>query len=542
MTGRNAGRRAGRWLALALAACLGFGPGAGSLLAPALRLVLGTGVAAGVVSGLLVPADPAEARRSSSSGGYSRPSSGGSSRTPSFGGSSGSSSGGYSRPSGSGSSSGYSSGSSGGYSGSGSDRGASRGQSRNALDDFFAPAERTPSAGSGSSGSSSSRRRPSSDSYDPYGYYGSRGYRLPDYAYGGRSSFGIFDAVLLWYLLDSLSTPSHAQFFRDNQNDPGYQAWRQEADQRAASDADLRAKLAELDRSIASGSSDPAHAGQLPSDIPDTVGRARDLSGGPGMGTILIVILIGGFIIYMIWRTSRGSGKTGGVPPKMVGGDGSALGSAAAILRNKLSGAVYKPELFRPGMPLALDQTPFILADGKTKVAAPRSAGGGGQVGVEAIGTASDRSGTYHRLYLEDEGAFFQLVLDAQGQPAECRYFSKFDEVQPADRDEWGFWLDKQDGMIGWPEFQTKDGQTYARAWSPGSSRVPPRDLDEQVRTLDGTTDRKLHCMLYARKTGLADPAPETEYLLVTAVDAAGQAFVELHAGIDINPAALSLS
>ena len=47
--------------------------------------------------------------------------------------------------------------------------------------------------------------------------------------------------------------------------------------------------------------------------------------------------------------------------------------------------------------------------------------------------------------------------------------------------------------------------------------------------------------MLYGAPTGAAAPAPQTEYILVSTVEAGGQAWVEIHAGIDINPAALQL-
>ena len=48
--------------------------------------------------------------------------------------------------------------------------------------------------------------------------------------------------------------------------------------------------------------------------------------------------------------------------------------------------------------------------------------------------------------------------------------------------------------------------------------------------------------MLYGVPTGLAPPAPPSEYILVAAVEQSGQAFVEILAGIDFNPAALSLA
>lgn len=527
-TGARPGQRLG---AVLLALLLGLGNG------PVATVAVRAAVVATATLVAFAP-DQAEAKRRGGSGGYGRP--GSASRTPSLGGGS-SSSGGYARPgAGSGSGSGYT------YdSGSASDRSASRGQSRSALDDFLAPETRTPSPG-GSGSNSGSTRRPRSDDVDPYGYYGDRGYRPPDYASRGRSSFGVFDAVLLWYLLDTLSDRSHADFFRDNRDDPGYQEWRREAEAQAQNDPELKAKLAALDRELAAGSGDPSRAGEVPDGIPDEVARARDLAAGPGMGTVLIVVLVGGFILFMMWRMSRNRipapGQKPGQKPRTQGGDGSALGTASAILRNKMSGAQYQPDLFRVGMPLTLDPAPFVLAEGVTKVTAPSAAAGGGTIGVDAIGTAADKAGTYHRLYLEDEGAFFQLVLDPQGFPSECRYFKRIDEVQPADKEEWAFWLAKSDGMIGWPEFETKDGQAYARAWSPGQAKVQPRTLTESIENLDGTVERKLHSMLYARKTGRADPAPAVEYLLVTAVDAQGQAWVELHAGIDINPSALSLS
>ena len=97
--------------------------------------------------------------------------------------------------------------------------------------------------------------------------------------------------------------------------------------------------------------------------------------------------------------------------------------------------------------------------------------------------------------------------------------------------------------MIGWPEFQTKDGKVYPRAWAPGSGRVPPRRAGRDDR------DRPGHAHGAAARRcstpqppALPTPAPETEYILVSAVEPGGQAWVEISAGIDVNPAALSLA
>jgi hypothetical protein len=153
-----------------------------------------------------------------------------------------------------------------------------------------------------------------------------------------------------------------------------------------------------------------------------------------------------------------------------------------------------------------------------------------------------DGSTTLYRLYLPEDRGFFQLHLDAAGHPDECRFFSPLDEVNPASEAEWGFWLDPQEGMIGWPEFQTKDGKVYPRVWAPGATRIPPRTLHETINAVEGMTLRKSQAMLYGTPTGLAAPAPQNEYILVAAVEQVGEAWVALHAGIDVNPAALSLA
>ena len=47
--------------------------------------------------------------------------------------------------------------------------------------------------------------------------------------------------------------------------------------------------------------------------------------------------------------------------------------------------------------------------------------------------------------------------------------------------------------------------------------------------------------MLYGGPTGGTPTAPQTEYILVSAIEVTGQAWVEIDAGIDINPAGLTL-
>jgi hypothetical protein len=447
-------------------------------LRAAARLLFGLFLLVIVQDGLLLQAAFAQAR---SSGGYSRPSAGGASSTsrrPSTYGSSGG--GGYARPSAP--SYGYSGGSAG-------DRAMSRQGSSRALQDW-----------------QGSQRRPSPS----YGWGGGAAQpppqidRRPSPSYGWGSGWGapsgstVTNTLLLWTLLNSLSRPDNADYFRNNQNDPTYRQWRQEAEQRAATDPAVADKLRQLDAQLAT--------------------RPPPPPANSGDGLLWLVLFVGGAVLVLLWvARRRAARRTPG-----SGGDSGASPATAGL---------------RVGMTFTLDPTPFVLAGGVTKVQPPV----GGTTSAEAVSVLRDGGAVLYRLYLPGRQSFMQIHAAAAGALDECRYFSQIDEVTPADAQEWGFWLDPAAGMIGWPAFQTKDGKTYGRAWLPGESRIAPRTMDESLQALGGTTSRSLQMMLYAAPTGAAPPAPATEYVLVAAVQESDHAWVEIHAGIDVNPAALAL-
>jgi hypothetical protein len=386
--------------------------------------------------------------------------------------------------------------------------------------------QRQPQAGTGSYGGSPWERRAPT-------YGGDNGYVAPTRRppvqnpavpgggiggttpyFGAQSRFGAWDAVFLLSLLNSLGSPGHTQFFRDNRDNPDYQAWRRDADRMAQQDPALAGKLAELDRRMASPASDS--------------GRTNEASRRPspgatatpgGSGLVMPVIILGVGSIAGLWFLRRHLGTT-----------------TASPVAPGLAGSAQTR--FRVGMTFPMDPSPFLLAAGATKVRAPQ---GGEMVSIEAVGLVSDRSVALHRLYLPGRDAFLQLHLAGSGEPDECRYFNKIDEVTPSSQDEWGFWLDPAQGMIGWPQFQTKDGKTYDRVWGPGGGRIQPYQQTETIQDLHGTGQRKLLGMLYGAPTGANPPAPDTEYILVLAVDDGDKAWIEIHAGIDISPATLSL-
>jgi hypothetical protein len=525
------------------------------------RLRAGFGVLLVAITFLAATAE-ASAR---SSGGYSRP--GGSSRTPSFGRGGYGGSGGYRTPSTRRSSGGYSRPSPGFDRpryvppSSAGDRSFSQERSGAAFDNYRRQQEAAPRQPDYVPRTPSYQPRPQQpysrrpSTQPPYarpggwypggnrgGWYGDRGWAPPPFNIGNRN-FGIWDGLFLWALLSNLNRPGAGDWFHNNQNDPGYQEWRREAERQAQDNADLRQKLDELDRQLKEREGQPRTPGALPPDVPPDVAEAQptrtpDLGNagndaGSGGGFLLPALAIGvGGVAFLVWRRSSRSGGSPSSTPMTTAGN---------VLRHKMSGESYVPSKFRVGMTLALDPTPFVLAGSAIKLRQPEGSGSG-QVSVAAVGRVSSGRTELVRLYLPDDRTLVQLHLDAAGEPDECRLFGTIDEVTPADADEWSAWLDANEGMIGWPEFQTKDGKTYDRVWAPGENRVAPRKLAETVEGPSGTRTVESQTMLYAAATGVAEPGPATEYIMVSAIRDADRAWVEIRSGIDINSLTLQLA
>lgn len=102
-------------------------------------------------------------------------------------------------------------------------------------------------------------------------YYRSQNYQPPRYAFGGAPSFGIFDTLFLFWMLDHLGNRNVAATAYHHQNDPGYQKWRQEADQLAKDNSELKAKLAELDKQVKGMEGTPKDSSYLPPGVPPEV-------------------------------------------------------------------------------------------------------------------------------------------------------------------------------------------------------------------------------------------------------------------------------
>jgi hypothetical protein len=195
-----------------------------------------------------------------------------------------------------------------------------------------------------------------------------------------------------------------------------------------------------------------------------------------------------------------------------------------------------------------IPEVDFILGGNDLKIKHP-----GESNVVVSYGTFPVGESSVKRFYLDarDQPYILQIVTDAKNLIEECKLFMPYDEIFPQD---WGFWLAEADGLIGYSEFQTKDGTQYLRVWdNPDQenvvqeddqgnriTRIPPFQFTETI-CLDayGEQTEKVNydSMLYGRRVN----DNSDEYLLVSAVEAEDGASVQIMVGIELQPASIKV-
>jgi TRAP-type uncharacterized transport system substrate-binding protein len=81
-------------------------------------------------------------------------------------------------------------------------------------------------------------------------YYGGAGWSPPAYVYKSSPSFGVWDALMWWMILDHVGNRQYTSAAYHHADDPGYRQWRQEADRLAQDNQELKEKLAKLDAEV----------------------------------------------------------------------------------------------------------------------------------------------------------------------------------------------------------------------------------------------------------------------------------------------------
>jgi hypothetical protein len=81
---------------------------------------------------------------------------------------------------------------------------------------------------------------------------------------------------------------------------------------------------------------------------------------------------------------------------------------------------------------------------------------------IVAVGKIKMFQTDIYNVYLEDNKTILRIVV--KDGNISCVVFHLKDEIHPQNEEEWGFWLDEKEGLLGWPQFQT-DQTIYDREW-----------------------------------------------------------------------------
>jgi TRAP-type uncharacterized transport system substrate-binding protein len=102
-------------------------------------------------------------------------------------------------------------------------------------------------------------------------FYRTSSYTAPTYVYNTAPSFGMWDGMFWWWVMSNSShNASAASMAHNYQADPGYLAWKREAEKLSTDNAELKAKLEAHNKVVLAqtGKPDPSF---MPKDIPANV-------------------------------------------------------------------------------------------------------------------------------------------------------------------------------------------------------------------------------------------------------------------------------
>jgi len=151
------------------------------------------------------------------------------------------------------------------------------------------------------------------------------GYNAPSYAYYGSPSYGMWDTIFLYSMLNSMNNNNHAGRMAHNyQNDADYQSWRREADVLARDNNELRAQLATMDAQSGKLSGTPVVAGYVPEGVDADIMMSQEalISMKPTMNVcvgsqsgayfrvVAGIMAPGNNSVNMVAVTTQGTGET----------------------------------------------------------------------------------------------------------------------------------------------------------------------------------------------------------------------------------------
>ncbi|MCG6551094.1 MAG: hypothetical protein L7F77_02105 [Candidatus Magnetominusculus sp. LBB02] len=149
-------------------------------------------------------------------------------------------------------------------------------------------------------------------------FYGTYSYQPPHYVYMSAPSFGMWDAMFLWFMLDHASDRHYAAMYYNHQNDPDFIRWRQETERLSGENAELKTKLATLDKEVAGLKGQPVDPTYVPPgvDADITLNKKVLEAAHPEKKEShflrwFLIFVLAALLIYFIYKKRKASSSAG---------------------------------------------------------------------------------------------------------------------------------------------------------------------------------------------------------------------------------------
>lgn len=117
---------------------------------------------------------------------------------------------------------------------------------------------------------------PSTWKRDRNNYYSRTWRTTPNYVYVGSPYYGNYDAMFMWMMLDSVNDAAMMSMMYNRGDSAEFKQWREHAEKAAAADAEVAAKLKQMDEKIATMSGDK-NPNYVPAGVPVTAMYSQEV-------------------------------------------------------------------------------------------------------------------------------------------------------------------------------------------------------------------------------------------------------------------------
>jgi cell division protein FtsB len=127
----------------------------------------------------------------------------------------------------------------------------------------------------------------------------------------------MWDAMFLWFMLDHASDRNYSRMYYNHQDDPDIRRWRQETEKLSGENAELKAKLASLDKQVAGLKGQPVDPTYIPPGVDadivlnkKVIETAHPVKKESHFLRWLLIFALIALVVYYIYHKMKGSGTS----------------------------------------------------------------------------------------------------------------------------------------------------------------------------------------------------------------------------------------